>query len=194
MERIFVTSCPYLTVLFDSKLDAKIKIFSIILRAVKETCRIWHFFVGKPFVEDSLFLDQMPHGRDELAENWMNDEETIRALMSNRGMILAFLGSIVGCPETAEDIFQEVAVVALKRKDELSSPELLGPWFRQVARFQALNHLKKKKLTTFDAAVLDAIDAAWDGDKIDIRVDALRNCIDRLPKKAGQNDFRLRRW
>ena len=116
----------------------------------------------------------------------MNDEETIRALMTNRGMILAFLGSIVGCPETAEDIFQEVAVVALKRKDELSSPELLGPWFRQVARFQALNHLKKKKLTTFDAAVLDAIDAAWDGDKIDIRVDALRNCIDRLPKNLRQ--------
>ena len=118
----------------------------------------------------------------------MTEAEMIKLLIRERAMILGYAQAIVGSVHLAEDIYQEMAVVALKKRievDELKNP---GSWFRKIARLSAMNTIRKKKPMHLDSDVLDLLDEVWDrNDQSNAdRIEGLRHCIDKLPPKMKQ--------
>ena len=129
----------------------------------------------------------------------MTEEDFIRALVHRRSMLLAYLRSIVVSPDLSEDIFQEVVIVALKKRDQLEDLSGIGPWLRAIARFEALNSLRKlqRQPVLFDDHMLDLVDAGWsefeDYNSKDYS-SALLHCVEGLtPKMKRFLELRYKR-
>lgn len=126
----------------------------------------------------------------------MDQDTVIRLLMGQRGMLLGYINAIVRNPVLAEDVLQEVAIIALRKHGDLVDAQGFGPWIRTMARFQALNHLRKRDHAPLPLgdAVADLIDATWtgrDGTRDAERLDRLRHCMGTLTERA-QELVRLR--
>ncbi len=112
----------------------------------------------------------------------------VRLLLAQRAMLLGYISSLVRDDHLAEDLFQDVSLVILKKGGELAEPSGFAPWARKIARLEVLNALRKREKAPrpLDAAVLDLVDGEWDaGDrKASLAVDALKSCLERLSSKA----------
>ncbi|MEM7452999.1 MAG: sigma-70 family RNA polymerase sigma factor [Planctomycetota bacterium] len=138
--------------------------------------------------QKAVEVDRDRHDASNVAdsrERMLTEDEMVRLLMRERVRILGYVRSIVGHAEMAEDIFQEVAVVALRKRSEVTELRSPGAWFRKIARLQSMNAIRKKKAAGLDPAVLDLLDAVWDQRDLDgsLRVEGLRECIGKLPDK-----------
>ena len=93
----------------------------------------------------------------------IEEEDLVREIVQRRSMILAYARSIVVSSELAEDVFQDVVVIALKKRGQLESLNGIGAWLRKIARFESMNALRKlhKQPVLFDDHVLDLVDASW---------------------------------
>ena len=119
----------------------------------------------------------------------IDESELVRLIMQRRAMVLAYVRAIVADADLAEDVFQDVVVVALKKRDQLATTENLGAWFRKIARYESLNALRRRhrRPTLFDDRLLDLVDATWnqlDERGEDDRVEAIQDCVERLPEKS----------
>jgi len=118
------------------------------------------------------------------------DQQTaMRLLMAERDRLFAYAWSIVRDVHTAEDVFQEVAVLAIERHDQMREPEHLLAWSRNVTRIKSLEALRKrgKQPAVLSEQTLELLDQDWRrqheqpaGDLMD----ALHDCIERLPPNA----------
>lgn len=73
------------------------------------------------------------------------DETTIvRVLLAERARLLAYIWVIVRDVHLVEDVFQEVAALAVQKREELRDEAALPVWLRRTARFQALAALRDK--------------------------------------------------
>lgn len=116
------------------------------------------------------------------------EEELVRQLVQRRSMILAYARSIVVSSELAEDVFQDVVIVALKKRNQVDSSEGIGGWLRRIARFESLNALRKKQRQPllFDEHVLELVEASWE--RLDSKnsrdySSAVRHCVELLTPK-----------
>jgi len=121
------------------------------------------------------------------------DETTIvRALLAERARLLAYIWVIVRDVHLVEDVFQEVAALAVQKRGELRDEAALPVWLRRTARFQALAALRDKSrdpTQPLTPEILDRLDAYWssqDGQVEDARVQALEDCLTRLSPYARQ--------
>ena len=134
-----------------------------------------------------------------------NEDDLVRLLIAERRTIISYTRSIVFDQELAEDIYQNVAVVVLRKKDQVtesfdaSQPNSLLRWVLRVARLEALTALRKRKSTPFVLSheVIDALDKSWQ-EEIDQRRAAetevhelLRQCVRQLTKR-GQRILQIR--
>lgn len=106
-------------------------------------------------------------------------------------MILGYLTFIVRDAHLAEDVFQEVALVVLKKSGELATPEGFPAWARTIARFKALQAVDKNKLApqTMDQATLELLEDAWAADDrtpAALASEALTDCLRKLAPHARQ--------
>jgi len=114
------------------------------------------------------------------------DQDTIlRMLLTQRSTLLAYILSIVRDEHLAEDVFQDVSVLALNKREEIRDPEALLVWIRRAARFKALAALDQhaRGPASFDDSILDLLDADWqhfDSLSPDAMTDALRHCLGEL--------------
>lgn len=119
------------------------------------------------------------------------DQDTmLRTLLSDRARVLAYIRSIVRRHELAEDIFQDVCVLALEKRDTIVDEQHLAAWLRTAARLRAMNVLRKKQThqRTLDESVLDRIEQQWkrhDDSGSDL-AEMLGGCLNRLSAKARQ--------
>jgi RNA polymerase sigma-70 factor (ECF subfamily) len=117
-------------------------------------------------------------------------EALVRLLLAQRAMLLGYLSSFVRDAHLAEDLFQDIALVILKKGHELGDPAGFPLWARKIARFEALNALRRrdKAPQPLDDAVLDVLDRQWSA--IDASAspaaDALRACLQRMPPRSRQ--------
>ena len=90
-------------------------------------------------------------------------EVLVRLLLGQRAMLLGYLSSFVRDPHLAEDLFQDVALVILKKGPELGDPAGFPLWARRIARLEALNALRRrgKAPRSLDDSVLDVLDRQW---------------------------------
>ena len=91
-----------------------------------------------------------------------------------------------------EDVFQEVAALAVQKRNELRDEAALPVWLRRTARFQALAALRDKSrdpTQPLTPEILDQLDAYWsiqDDQGDDVRVQTLQDCLTRLSPYARQ--------
>jgi RNA polymerase sigma-70 factor (ECF subfamily) len=119
----------------------------------------------------------------------LSENEVVQTLLSHRARLLAYLWSIVRDSTLAEDLFQEVSLLALERRDELRDAAALPVWLRKTARFKALAALRNRggRPTLLSDAALDQLDLAWaaqDESPHDDMKAALTVCLESLSPAA----------
>lgn len=114
------------------------------------------------------------------------DRKTIiRVLMTERDRLYAYIWSLVGDVHLAEDVLQEVCLLAADKADEVSNEHALAAWLRTAARNKSLEAVRSraKQPTALDAGTIDLLDAEWAKyDAVDSSdmVEALRHCLAEL--------------
>lgn len=127
----------------------------------------------------------------------MGTEEATRLLLQHRKVLFAYIQAIVHNPGMAEDLFQEVSLVVLRRWDEFGAVRDFWSLARGIARRQALAALRRegREPILLSEAALDAVDRGFDSvaSEVEARQRALRGCLDDLPE-AWRQVLRLRYW
>ncbi len=120
-------------------------------------------------------------------------DETIivRTLMADRAKLLAYIWSIVHDAHLVEDVFQEVSLLALRKRSELQDEKALSTWLRKSARLLALTAVrgKVKRPVLLGEDVLDKLDAAWgeaDARSAAASLDLLHRCLAKLSERSRQ--------
>ena len=121
----------------------------------------------------------------------MEHEPTLRILVSDRARLLAYVWSIVRDEHAAEDLYQELLVVAMGRVETFCDSVHLLKWSRVTLRNKALEHLRRQRKAPLPLAgdVLDLLEDHWSKyDSLDSAemTEALRHCLSRLTSKARQ--------
>ena len=121
----------------------------------------------------------------------VDQEHILRLLLAHRAMIVGYITFMVRDGHLAEDVFQEVALVVLKKTGDLESPAGFPAWVRQIARFKALQVLDKKKQSPqpIDQAILELLEDAWAADDrtpAALAAEALAECVQKLSSRARQ--------
>ena len=123
----------------------------------------------------------------------MHRDDVVRCLMDQRPLLLGYARAIVRNLHSAEDIFQEVMILALEHAPELNDHGHVSAWARKTSGFLALNEIRRRhrKDVSLDAMlgldVQELLEPAWreaaeeDGKA---RLDALQRCLGRLSPAA----------
>lgn len=124
-------------------------------------------------------------------------EDVIREFQRGRFRLIAYLRALVGDADLAEDLFQEVSVVVLKKAEEFIPGRDLHAWCRGIARNIVLRQRKSaRRLCIFeDDRIVDLVDAAFeenaDRELMDSRRTLLRKCLEALaPASREMVDLR----
>jgi len=118
----------------------------------------------------------------------MSDAAQIAQLVvKHRHGLLAYLYGVLPDAHVAEDLFQEVCVVAVQKAAEFQDGTNFVAWARTIARNKLREHLRKRSGVTVDDAFFDGLESAFDGvPNPDARKDALRRCLDGIQDRARQ--------
>lgn len=113
----------------------------------------------------------------------------VRLLLAERAKLHAYIWSIVRDDHVTEDVFQDVSILAIDKRQEIDDEAHLHRWLRTAARFESLKALRglKRRPTAMDAATLDLIDRQWseyDAMPSSDLTEALRCCLDELTPHA----------
>ncbi|MEX2673502.1 MAG: sigma-70 family RNA polymerase sigma factor [Phycisphaeraceae bacterium] len=114
------------------------------------------------------------------------DHDTIvRLLIRDRAKLLGYITAIVREDHAADDVYQEVCILAIRKRDSIESESHLLGWARQAARFTALKVLRARgrRPVLLDGDVLDLIEDDWaelDGVAALEMRDTLAHCMAKL--------------
>jgi RNA polymerase sigma-70 factor (ECF subfamily) len=111
-------------------------------------------------------------------------------IRENERHVWAFLRSAVDA-SAAEDLFQQTCLAAWSAMDRYDRTRPFGPWLRGIASRILWSHLRASGGTVpLDEAALEALGARFDRcfdrrtDDAADRLDALRDCVERLPDEG----------
>ena len=117
-----------------------------------------------------------------------SDEEQqllLRRVLGERVKVVAFIRSIVRRRDLAEDIFQDLCVLVLQKRDELREVKHLSRWLRVAGRQLAMNELRKhaNRSLLLGDKINELMEPHWR--ELDLigdlgRGDALASCLKRL--------------
>lgn len=123
------------------------------------------------------------------------ESDLMRVLLREQSFLLAYIRSIVANQHLAEDVFQDISVLALEHRHDLESELHLTNWLRRTARHKALNAVRKKanRSASLSKQSLDLLESEWDRvDPLELQdqVRRLERCVDLLPESGRK----LIRW
>jgi RNA polymerase sigma-70 factor (ECF subfamily) len=123
-----------------------------------------------------------------IEERHLDQDQTLRLLARETRMIQAFIRAMVCDFHLAEDILQEVFVVALQKRDQFVVGTNFGAWVREIARRVSFAKIRKsgKGDLTLTPEVLDAIEDSFDvdPDRWELERRALGACVGGLPEES----------
>jgi RNA polymerase sigma-70 factor (ECF subfamily) len=119
----------------------------------------------------------------------LHRDRVVHLLLGQRAKILAHIWSIVRDRHAAEDLFQELSILAIDRCAEIESDRHFMGWVRTAARWKALRwrERQRRQAAALDDEVLELLDGHWQAfDDTPARdlAEALRACLDRLTPNA----------
>lgn len=118
------------------------------------------------------------------------DAKTITSvLLRDRAKLLAYIGAILRDAHVAEDVLQEVSMLAVEKADQIKDEQTLIPWLRVAARYRALKALEKqgKRPALMDSQMLDLLEPHWqEADRLSMQEvnKALHQCIAKLAPQS----------
>ena len=119
----------------------------------------------------------------------ISQDTIVTTLIRNRSRFIGYAWVVVGNPQLAEDILQDVTLAAIKKADQIQDEQHLHAWLRRAIRLRGLelrrNQLGKARLLSPE--VLDLLEQAnhtrQDTNESD-RMESLRQCAEQLSDKA----------
>lgn len=112
-------------------------------------------------------------------------DNVVKVLMQQRAELIGYAWLVVGDPDLAEDVFQEVSVAAIRKREEIDDAEHLMGWLYNAIRLQGLKVRRQLKqdrqllspemLGVLQQARVQSIEPN-DSDQMT----ALRECVNRL--------------
>ena len=121
----------------------------------------------------------------------MSDAARIAQLVvKHRHGLLAYLYGVLPDAHVAEDLFQEVCVVAVQKAAEFQDGTNFVAWARTIARNKLREHLRRRSGVAVDDAFFDGVESAFNavgqGVDTDARKEALRRCLGEIQDRARQ--------
>jgi RNA polymerase sigma-70 factor (ECF subfamily) len=120
----------------------------------------------------------------------LDQDTALQLLLGRRAMLIGYIKSIVRDPHLAEDVFQNVALLVVRKREAIPSAEAFPGWARRAARFEALAALRKRSRAPkpMGEEVLDVLDEQWSADETpdEERARALRGCLEKLSPKSRE--------
>lgn len=119
-------------------------------------------------------------------------EQVVKALMKQRSELLGYAWAVVGEPQAAEDVLQDVSMLAIRKCAEINDLDHLGGWLRHAIRLRGMDvrrSLNRHKALLFSDQVLESLEIAWaraPRASESERMAALRKCLDMLHGSARQ--------
>lgn len=115
----------------------------------------------------------------------LSPEDITAVLLRERLALTAFIASVTRDFHLAEDIFQDVCVKALGKKDDFDSPQHALNWARVAGRHRAIDVLRARdgKITGLSEEMLAALEPVWPAGEAaqgSATLEALSKCLDRL--------------
>ena len=126
----------------------------------------------------------------------ISEPQLVQILLTEQIRLTAYIIAIVREDDLAEDVFQEVSMVAFEKRATIVDEAHLRGWLRVTAKnlsFKALRE-KARRPATIDAQIVDLLDEHWEDFDVPAdseRVQALRQCLNRL-SPYGQEIIRRR--
>ena len=123
------------------------------------------------------------------SSNGMPEDQFVRLLLTNEKRIYAFILTLVPNRTDAEDIMQDVASLMWRKYKETDSIADFAAWGVRIAHYKVLEFRKKqykKKQIQFNHELFEEIvgGAMSVNDDLDVRLEALRNCLTKLDKRS----------
>lgn len=118
-------------------------------------------------------------------------DELVRHLLADRAKLLAYIWVIVRDEHAAEDVFQDVSMLALYKRDEIRDAEHLMHWLRAAARNKSMHVLRDRRSAPgpLDDDVIELMGphfARHDPlNNLDV-IDAIKQCKAQLSPSAQQ--------
>ena len=121
----------------------------------------------------------------------LQQDHVVQLLLKHRGKLLGAIRAMVADEHLAEDIFQEVSIAAISKREDIIDIDHFAPWIRSAARLQSLMALRNRNRLPHSLSdeVLDMLEPHWE--QFDNRSDmdlseALKACLDGLGPYAKQ--------
>lgn len=119
----------------------------------------------------------------------VDQKNVVRVLMVQRDRLFAYIWSIVGDVHLAEDVIQEVSLVAAEKGGEVANERALVVWLRTTARHKCLEAIRADRRAPLSLAsqTLDLLDAQWARqDEVDTAtmLAALDDCLRQLTPRT----------
>ena len=113
----------------------------------------------------------------------------VRILLAERVKVIAFILSLVRRHDFAEDVFQDVCVLALEKHAEIENEQHLLRWVRVAARLYAMNLLRRERKGPIPLSedVMQLLEKHWqqqDSTDSSAVLEALRACLQVLTAGA----------
>lgn len=121
----------------------------------------------------------------------VSQDAIVTKLIRNRSRFIGYAWVVVGNPQLAEDIIQDVTLAAIKKADQIRDEKHLDAWLRRAIRLRGLelrrNQLGKVRLLSPEVLDLleQANDARQDTNESE-RMEALRHCAEQLTDRAKE--------
>ncbi len=128
----------------------------------------------------------------------MREETLVRHIVRHKRVLEGMIAALVGDFNVAEDLFQEIAVVMTRRREEADEDTPFVAWGRAILLNVVRDYRRKcgrmrvrivqdELLESVARAFDERADAWWDA-----RRQALRACVDKLPSR--ERDLLRRRY
>ncbi|HTL53026.1 MAG TPA: sigma-70 family RNA polymerase sigma factor [Planctomycetota bacterium] len=123
------------------------------------------------------------------------EKQLVKQFLEQRDVLLGYLLALTRNPASAEEIFQEVALVILEEAGKGAEVTYFPAWAREIARRRALEYFRRQSRNQrhepLDEAYLAAVDHSfaeveWTAEEIQLREDLLRQCLAKLGGKARE--------
>ena len=110
-------------------------------------------------------------------------DHIVRVLIQQRAELIGYAWLVVGDPDLAEDVFQEVSVAVIRKAGDIEDADHLNGWLYEAIRLQGLkarrDQGRRHQLLSKD--VLEALVASKiDSEAVSAQQAALRECVNRL--------------
>ncbi|MBI1370728.1 MAG: sigma-70 family RNA polymerase sigma factor [Planctomycetes bacterium] len=115
----------------------------------------------------------------------------VRVLLRDRARLFAYIWAIVRDVHMAEDVLQEVSLLAVDKSATIHDEAALPAWLRSTARFRAMHAVQNARRgpVALDEHLLDMLDTHWaQTDRVSSfdMLESLRRCLSELTPRARE--------